>query len=195
MQNEGHRARSRTSPRIIAAGLVVALASVALLIATLSREDGGVVEAGRASAPSSAGVLTTTTGLDPRTEIVDRLGEILGIRDKAFRERNAELLASIYTADCPCLEGDTNSIKELQANNLRLVGGGTSIRVQRVERVNARLWLIVADFRSAPLRIEAEGNRVIREEEAGSDLFQFALAKPTDSGEWLLGRATSYQGG
>jgi len=90
---------------------------------------------------------------------------------------------------------DKNAIEELKRNNYRLVGGETSIRVRRIERVNDLLWLIVADFRSAPLRVETEEKRVVREEQAGSDLFQFALAKPVGSNEWLLGRATSYRDG
>jgi hypothetical protein len=117
----------------------------------------------------------------------------LEIRDKAFRERNTEILDDVYTVDCPCLKGDRNAINELTANNYHIVGGTTSVRIREVNRVSARLWLVVADFRSAPLRIEAEGNMLIRQESGGSDLFQFALSKPAGSNEWLLGRATAYR--
>ena len=74
-----------------------------------------------------------------------------------------------------------------------MVGGVTSVRIREVNRVSARLWLVIADFRSAPLRIEAEDNRLIRQESGGSDLFQFALSKPAGANEWLLGRATAYR--
>jgi hypothetical protein len=135
----------------------------------------------------------TSTMRDAHDEVVVRLREILRIRDKAFRERNADILNGLYTADCPCLEGDRNAIRELTENSYHVVGGETSVRVRRVERVTDRAWLVVADFRSAPLRIEAEDSRLIREEPAGSDLFQFALSKPTGSQEWLLGQATEYK--
>jgi hypothetical protein len=195
MTKEGHRAPSGTPRRFVVPGLLALLASGVLLAVLLTRDDNAVVETARTSTPASAGITTTSTTRDPRAEVVDRLRVILRVRDRAFHDRNAGLLESVYTTDCPCLEGDRNSIQELQSKNLRLVGGATSIRVQRVERVSSRLWLVIADFKSDPLRIEAEGNRVIRQEPAGSDLFQFALAKPRDSSEWLLGRATAYQDG
>lgn len=195
MKNDDHQAPSKTSRRLVVGGLLAALALAVLLAALITREGDVGVGGTRTSTSSSAQAAVTSTSLDPRTEVVDRLRSILRIRDQAFRERNAGLLQGVYTADCPCLEGDRNSIQELRVNRFRVVGGETSIRVERVERVNARLWLVIAHFGSAPLRIEAEGNKVIREEPAGSDLFQFALAKPPDSSVWLLGRATSYQEG
>ncbi|HEU4399804.1 MAG TPA: hypothetical protein VFU54_18430, partial [Actinomycetota bacterium] len=137
----------------------------------------------------------TTTTIDTQTEVVARLREILRVRDRAFHDRNAELLDAVYTVDCPCLEGDGNAIEELISKKYHLIGGETSIRIRRIERVTGRLWLVIADFRSAPLRIESEGGELVRQEPAGSDLFQFALAKPVDAAEWLLGRASPYKDG
>jgi len=127
--------------------------------------------------------------------VIGRLREILEIRDQAFRNRSPEILNDVYTEDCPCLEGDKNAIQELLDNDYHIVGGATSVRIREVNQVSERLWLVVADFRSASLRIEAEGNRLVREEPGGSDLFQFALSKPSESTEWLLGRATAYRDG
>ena len=157
------------------------------------RRASGRVAATRAVFPTGHAAATTTS--DPRTEVVARLKEILKVRDKAFHDRNPRLLSAVYTVDCPCLEGDTNAIKELVGRNYHLIGGGTSIRVRRVERVNSRLWLVIADFDSAPLRIETKSGDLVRQEPAGSDLFQFALAKPVDATEWLLGRASAYNDG
>jgi hypothetical protein len=125
--------------------------------------------------------------------VIERLREILRIRDEAFRERNPDILRDVYTTDCPCFEGDRNAIKELADNDYQLVGGATSIQVKEARQINGKLWLIIADFQSAPLRIEAKDRRLIREEPKGSDLFQFALSRPSGSSEWLLGRATAYQ--
>jgi hypothetical protein len=183
--------RAAWTAAILSALLV---ATVAAVLAT--RGDGqaaGSLPPPPSSTPTTAPATTTT--LDPRTEVVARLREILKVRDKALRDRNAGLLSAVYTVDCPCLEGDTNAIKELVGKNYRLRGGATSIRVRRVERVTSRLWLVTADFDSAPLRIETESGELVRQEPAGSDLFQFALAKPVDATKWLLGRASSYRDG
>jgi hypothetical protein len=179
------------------AAIAVTLLLVAAVAAVLDiRADGDAVGSSPPEpTPPQATSSPTTTTIDTRTEVVARLREILRVRDRAFHERDADLLNTVYTVDCPCLEGDTNAIKELVSKGYRLIGGATSIRVRRSERVNGRLWLVIADFRSAPARIETEDGVLVRQESAGSDLFQFALAKPVDAAEWLLGRATSYRNG
>ena len=55
------------------------------------------------------------------------------------------------------------------------------------------MWIVVADFNSEALRIETESGRLVRTEPLGSDLFQFVLARPMGSTQWLLGRASSYE--
>jgi hypothetical protein len=173
----------------------VAVLLLAALLASvlLSRDvDSGV--AASTLPPSTTGAPPTITTGDTRAEVVGRLRKILEIRDQAFRDRSPEILNDVYTEDCPCLEGDKNAIQELIDNNYHIVGGATSVRIREVNQVSEQLWLVVADFRSAPLRIEAEG-RLVREEPGGSDLFQFALSKPSESTEWLLGRATAYRNG
>jgi hypothetical protein len=192
MTHEDHSVRSAAIRRFAAVGLVVLVLLVALLgVFVMGRDDH--IEGAAPTQTQSSVKSSPTTAVGTRAEVIERLRTILGIRDKAFRERDAKILGNVYTVDCPCLEGDRNAIKELESNNYRMVGGATSIRIRRASQVSAQLWLVVADFRSAPLRIEAEGERLIREEPGGSDLFQFALAKPADSSEWLLGRATAYK--
>lgn len=192
MTNEDHSVRSAAIRRFAGVGLVVIVLLVALLgVFIMGRDDH--IEVAAPTHTQSSVKTSPTTAVGTRAEVIERLRTILGIRDKAFRERDAKILEDVYTVDCPCLEGDRNAIKELESNNYRMVGGATSIRIRRASQVSAQLWLVVADFRSAPLRIETEDERLIREEPGGSDLFQFALAKPADSSEWLLGRATAYK--
>jgi hypothetical protein len=194
MSNEDYRGSSTTARRLAALGSVGVLLVVALLTAVLlTREDDPTVSA--PSATSSSVGSTATTPKDTRTEVLESLRSILRIRDQAFRDRDPEILKEIYTSDCPCLEGDTNAIQELTTNDYHVVGGTTSIIVKKVDRVSNGLWLVIADFRSAPLRIEAKDGTLIREEPEGSDLFQFALSRPAGSSAWLLGRATAYQEG
>jgi hypothetical protein len=181
--------------RLVALVLVAILLLAALLAAVLLGRD---VDSGVAVStlpPSTTGALSTSTTGDIRAEVVGRLRKILEIRDQAFRDRSPKILNDVYTEDCPCLEGDKNAIQELIDNDYHIVGGATSVRIREVNQVSERLWLVVADFRSAPLRIEAKGNRLVREETGGSDLFQFALSRPSESTEWLLGRATAYRNG
>jgi hypothetical protein len=186
-----------TSRRAAVAAIAAALLLVVAVVAVFATRGDGDAAGSTAPEPPPSQTTTaaaTTTTIDTETEVVARLREILRVRDRAFHERNAELLNALYTVDCPC-EGDTNAIKELVSNGYRLVGGVTSIRVRRSERVNERLWLVIADFRSTPARIETEAGVLVRQEPAGSDLFQFALAKPVDAAEWLVGRASSYRSG
>jgi hypothetical protein len=179
----------------VLAGTIAAIA-VGLLIAVLmTRGDDDVAGALPNEPPALPTTVGTITTVDARTEVVARLREILRIRDRAFHDRNGDLLSDIYTVDCPCMEGDRNAIQDLSSKDYRLIGGQTSIRVHRVDRVNERLWLVIADFRSAPLQIETAGGRLVRQEPAGSELYQFALAKPVGGSQWLLGRATSYRDG
>lgn len=193
MTTKDHEVQPTTFRRLLALGLVTILPVVVILAVLITREDGQVTRP--TLAPSSTVVIPTTTTLDTRTELTRRLVEILKIRDKALQKRDRQILKGIYTVDCPCLEGDGNAIQELVDNNYHIVGGATSIRLRRVSRASQRLWLVVADFRSSPLRIETKDGKLVREEPGSSELFQFALSKPNGAREWLLGRATAYKDG
>jgi hypothetical protein len=160
---------SHPTPRYrrLAGAIAVLLAAGSLLAALVVRsKDEGPSVIAADEPPTSSTAVPSTTSPSIRNELLDRLREILAIRDRAFRTRNAKLLDDIYTADCPCRVGDKSAINELARNNYRIIGGATSIEARRLERVTDRLWLIIADFRSAPLRIETEGKRLIRVEPA-----------------------------
>ena len=137
MTTKDHEVQSTTSRRLLALGLVTILTVAVILAVLITREDGQVTRP--TLAPSSTAVIPTTTTLDTRTELTRRLVEILKIRDKAFQERDRQILKGVYTVDCPCLEGDGNAIQELVDNNYHIVGGATSIRLRRVSRVSERL--------------------------------------------------------
>lgn len=178
---------------IIAMLLVVGLAIAAMLV---SKDDQTAKAAGGSALdqPLTSASPSTNT-IDEQTELVTRLREILAARERAYDKRNPELLKEVYTVDCPCLESDSNAIRELISSNYVWVGGETSIRVRRTERVTPRMWIVIADFFSQPLRIETRSGGLIRSEPRGRDLFQFVLAKPKGSTQWLLGRASSYKDG
>jgi hypothetical protein len=184
--------RARTRPVVLSSvGVVIGVVLVSVLLGRSDSEE-PTTPASDSPATSAAPM---TTGPNLETELIERLQGILAERDEAYRRRDPAMLKTIYTVDCPCLESDSNAIKELLSKDYVWVGGETSIRVRRTEQVSSRLWLIIADFDSSTLRIETESGRLVRAEPSGSDLFQFALARPPGSSGWLLGRATSYEDG
>jgi hypothetical protein len=194
MSNEDPQATS-ARPKVPRGALVILgiLAVSGLVFTTLiSRDENGGVEASDESTTRSSATATT---VNLEVELVIRLREILGRRDVAYRERDPSILEDIYAVDCPCLKSDSNAIQELIKEDSLWVGGETSIRVRRLERVTEKMWVVIADFRSEPLRIETESGRVVRNEPRGSEQFQFVLVRPTGSTEWLLGRASSFDEG
>lgn len=202
MSSEDHpRAASpHKRPRVgrsLAMATAIVLATTLVFAFVVIRDEDRHTEAPAARGSNGTPTLPmhTTTSIDPQTELVDRLREILARRESAYGQRDPGLLKTIYTADCPCLKSDSNAIRELISQDYIWVGGGTSIDVRRLERVTARMWIVVADFTSEALRIETESGRLVRAEPRGSDLFQFVLARPMGSTQWLLGRASSYENG
>jgi hypothetical protein len=141
------------------------------------------------SSPSVTAAAATTT-IDPRTEVVARLREILKVRDRALETRNASLLSSIYTVDCPCLEGDSDAIRRLKQSHQVWRGVATSISVQKLEQVNDRLWIVNALFVAAPFQVENESGDLIRTTPGERNLTRFALARPVGFQEWLLGHVS-----
>jgi hypothetical protein len=175
--------------------IIGALLLVLAFVVTRNDNGDGKATAERGDVVATTTPTPTTAGIDPQTELVTRLREILARREAAYYKRNPEILREIYTVDCPCLKSDFNAIRELVREDYVWVGGETSIDVRSLDRVSARMWIVVARFTSEALRMETESGRLVRAEPRGSDLFQFLLAKPTGSTQWLLGRASSYEKG
>jgi hypothetical protein len=170
----------------------VALILIGVLVAgvavfgTVKRADPASQES--PSASTQPRVATTTIG--EKEEVIVRLREILRVRDRAYRDRDAGLLEEVYTTDCPCLRGDRAAIRQLVHDNAVWVGSSTSVRVQKLDKVNDRLWVVVASFVGSPFRIETESGSLIRAVEGKSELFRFALARTTKD-ELLLGFAAA----
>jgi hypothetical protein len=132
----------------------------------------------------------TTTTIDTETEVVARLREILRVRDRALETRNASLLSSIYTVDCPCLQGDRDAIRQLKQRHEIWRGVSTSISIENLEQVNDRLWIVNALFVAAPFQVENESGDPIRTTPGERNLTRFALARPVGHEEWLLGHVS-----
>jgi hypothetical protein len=104
----------------MAVGVGASLLLAALVVTVLVTPEDGIGQTEPTVSSSSPKTTAATTGLDTRTEVAERLRDILRVRDQAFQGRNFRLLEDIYTLDCPCLEGDTNAIKELVSNDYTL---------------------------------------------------------------------------
>ena len=179
--------RGRSRRGFVAAALVGGLVVALTVIAVARRSDSEAI--GSSSASTAApGVEATTTTIGESEEAVTQLRAILKVRDQAYRERDVDLLTEVYTTDCPCLRGDRGAIQQLLKDHAVWVGASTSVQIRDVEKVNDRLWIVVANFIGSPFRIETESGVLIRAVEGRRELFRFAVSKTT-SGKMLLGFA------
>jgi hypothetical protein len=180
-----------TSRRAAVAAIAAALLLVVAVVAVFAtRGDGDAAGSTAPEPPPSQTTATaTTTTIDTETEVIARLREILRVRDDAYQQRDARLLRTIYTSDCPCLTGDGNAIRQLVKDKAIWVGASTSIQVSKIERVNERLWIVIAVFDASPFRIETESRELIRSIAGRSELFRFVLARSMARSELLLGYA------
>jgi hypothetical protein len=180
-----------TSRRAAVAAIAAALLLVVAVVAVFATRGDGDAAGSTAPEPppSQTTAAATTTTIDTETEVVARLREILRVRDDAYQQRDARLLRTIYTSDCPCLTGDGNAIRQLVKDKAIWVGASTSIQVSKIERVNERLWIVIAVFDASPFRIETESRELIRSIAGRSELFRFVLARSMARSEWLLGYA------
>lgn len=182
---------SQAFRRLIAIGVAALMLPTIVLLMSLD---------GRKKATMGVPVYSTSpTAIDGRKqasqrEIASRLEEILKIREEAYRSRDPEILREIYSVDCPCLESDTLAINELIERRRKWNGIATSINVRSLKRVSDKVWIVIAVFNSGSLRIETEGGDLVDTQPAGSDLFEFALVKPIEADQWLLGFVTVLEG-
>jgi hypothetical protein len=137
--------------------------------------------------------ITPKSTIGTREEVVTRIHEIFRVRDQAIRARNPLLLDSIYTVDCPCLKGDQQLIQSLKQERRMWRGVKVSLAIREAEKVNDRLWTISAVVTTSSFDITTESGVLVRRVPQGRELSRFALARPTDQNDWLLGQASVIQ--
>jgi hypothetical protein len=173
-------------------GILAALVSMVILMSRIET-DRSAVGASLGTLPSSSSRLGKPFSTS-QIEILSRLREILKIREEAYRSRSRDMLASIYSRDCPCLASDGEAIDELLRKKRIWDGVETSIEVHAATKVNERLWTVVGSFGSEALYLRTEEGTLVRTEPAGSDYVRFTLIKPQDEKEWLLGLVSDLEG-
>jgi hypothetical protein len=174
------------------AAIAIALLVVVAVAAVLVTRGDGQAAGSPSPTPSSPQPTAspTTTTIDPQTEVVARLREILRVRDQALLKRNANLLDDIYTVDCNCLQDGRTAIRRLRQERIFWKGLSTRLTVQQIERVNDRLWVITGVLSTAAVRIENELGALVRLIPPERNRLRFALAKPLDVNAWLLGHVS-----
>jgi hypothetical protein len=176
--------------RVYVVLFVLVLAVLVAVGAVVSRSDETTSFVPSSSPPAGSGS-TATTIVVAKTEITSRLREILKVRDRALLARDAQLLSEIYTVDCKCLEDGRALIRQLRKENIVWKDVSTNITIENTEEVNDRLWVVVATVQTPPVRIETEAGRLVRIVPAERNRVRFALSKPMNEEEWLLGHASS----
>ena len=179
------------SGRVAVLLFVVVLALLVAVGAVVSRSEEATSSAPSSSRPAGSASTAATIAVVEQTEITSRLREILKVRDRALLARDAQLLSDIYTIDCKCLEDGRALIRQLRKENVVWKGVSTNMTIESTEKVNDRLWIVVATVRTPPVRIEPEAGRLVRIVPSERNRVRFALAKPTNEEEWLLGHASS----
>lgn len=136
----------------------------------------------------------STSPAGSRDEVVARLRAIFRVRDRAIQTRDPDVLNSIYTVDCPCLEGDRALIQGLQKKGLVWRGIKVSLVIEESTKVNDRLWVVNALVKTSPFNIEQESGALVKSVPSGHERSRFALAKPVGQERWLLGQASIIPG-
>jgi hypothetical protein len=199
MQFQDDPAPPPATPRGPSRAVWVAATVTALVVAAaaflMNRSDGEAVGSlpPESSVPPTTASPTTTT-IDTETEVVARLREILRVREEAFARRDATLFDQVYTSDCPCLKAGRDAIAALTKENVVWRGRSVSILVQSTQRINDRLWEVVAIFTSKSFRIETEDGELIRTASAERITYRFLLFRPSEGKQWLLGNASVLKG-
>jgi ketosteroid isomerase-like protein len=187
------RHRTSESPILTPRGkamfaILISAVIVAVVSTVVWHSDSPATGSPPLSASSRA---VTTTSLMEKDQVEVRLRDILKVRDQAYRRRNVQLLRQIYTADCPCLQGDGAAIRQLLEDDAVWVGASTSVRIKKLEKVSDRVWVIVANFDASPFRIETESGTLIRAVEGRTELFRFVPAKNSTGSSLQLGYAAA----
>jgi hypothetical protein len=100
------------------------------------------------------------------------------------------LLDDIYTVDCNCLKDGRAAIRQLREEKVVWKGLSTSLTVQKTQRVNDRLWEIIGVLSTPAVQVENETGGLLRTVPPERNQLRFALAKPIDADEWLLGHVS-----
>jgi hypothetical protein len=169
---------------------VVASSAVIGFLVSQGDNNPSPIPSDQVAGSGTTSTTSTATTISTQIEVTSRLREILQVRDEALLARDADLLSGIYTVDC--LEDGRALINQLLQKNIVWRGVRTEVAVTNTEEVNDRLWIVVATIQTPSVRIETESGQLIRIVPPERNRVRFALAKPQNEKEWLLGHASTF---
>jgi hypothetical protein len=184
----GSSRRGRLSAAVIT--FVVASSAVIGFLVSQGDNNPSPIPSDQVAGSGTTSTTSTATTISTQIEVTSRLREILQVRDEALLARDADLLSGIYTVDC--LEDGRALINQLLQKNIVWRGVRTEVAVTNTEEVNDRLWIVVATIQTPSVRIETESGQLIRIVPPERNRVRFALAKPQNEKEWLLGHASTF---
>jgi hypothetical protein len=188
-------APTRRRYRYVLVGLVVTAVLVVAIFGLIAQPSKSTDGSASADTTLSGRQATTTpkSTIGTREEVVTRIHQIFRVRDQAIQSRDPRLLNSIYTVDCPCLKGDQELIQNLRKERRIWRGVKISLSVREAEKVSDQLWTVIAVVMTSSFEITTESGVVVRRIPQGQELSRFALARPMNQEDWLLGQASVIQ--
>jgi hypothetical protein len=193
-QHAGSTATSSSRWYLFVLTLMAIVIGVALFVSTRGDNAGNSNSSSQSRLEGTIASSTTTRKSDTKSEVVTRLGEILEIREQAFRERDASLFDDVYTSNCACLRAGRDAIAALKKERVRWKDRSISIEVESARSVNNKLWEVVALFVSDSFRIETEEGMLVRDVPAERLRYRFLIVRASDASPWLLGSASPVEG-
>jgi hypothetical protein len=183
MQTEPNPSPSRAS-----AGSAVGLAFVAVVLVTLFAAGALGVVATRVSAPARDPAPepggTAAKGVSARDRIVARFKELMLLREIALRERDPQLLDSVYAPGAPDLARDRAEIARLRRSDRRLDGLRLPVKVFNAYRPGNGSWVVIARLGRSPARLVNGSGRQVRAVGGSAAVYRCTLVH--HDGRWLL---------
>jgi hypothetical protein len=169
------------------------LTFVAVVMVSLCVAGSLGVVATRQSAPAADGAQDTeaiavaaasSADLRARDRIVTRFTELMLLREIALRERDRQLLDSVYAPGAVGLAGDRAGIARLRSSGRRLDGLRLPVRVFDAERAGTGRWVVVARVGRSSARLVTGSGRQVKATRASAVVYRCTLVR--QDGSWRV---------
>jgi hypothetical protein len=174
------------------AGSAVGLSFVAIVLVGLFAAGSLGVVATRASAPTppdpepeAANATPAARGaVQVRDRIIGRFKELMLLREIALRERDPQLLASVYAPGAPGLARDRTEIARLRRSDQRLDGLRLPVRVFNAYRPGNGSWVVIARLGRSQARLVTGSGRHVKAVGPTEAVYRCTLVRR--DGRWML---------
>jgi hypothetical protein len=180
------------SPSQSSAESAVGLTFVAIVLVSLFVAGSLGVVATRQTAPApepgqetdATTVATATSAALVRDRVVGRFRELMLLREIALRERDRQLLESVYTPGAAGLARDRAEITRLRDAGRRLDGLRLPVKVFDAYRPGDGTWVVVARVGRSPARLVTGSGRQVRATRASAAVYRCTLVQR--DGSWRV---------